>query len=71
LCFLAIGGSFRGVKVLLLALLPTLAFASKGEVSAPQQKMSVEPISQKRGAPQKAAPETEKRTLHLGFKKSS
>jgi hypothetical protein len=67
LYFSAIGGSFRGVKVLLLALLPAMSYASKGEVSAQEQKMSV---SQK-AAPQKAAPETDKRTLHLGFKKSS
>ena len=44
-----------------------MSYASKGEVSAPQQKMAV---SQK-GAPLKAAPATEKRSLHLDFKKSS
>jgi hypothetical protein len=47
-----------------------MSYASKGEVSAPQQKMSVSPM-QKGGAPLKAAPATEKRSLHLDFKKSS
>lgn len=48
-----------------------MSYASKGEVSAPQQKMSVSPSLQKGGAPMKAAPATEKRSLHLDFKKSS
>ncbi len=55
------------MKVLLLALLPTFAFASKGEVSAPPQKMS----ASLKGAPEKSAPATDKRQLRLDFKKSS
>ena len=47
-----------------------MSYASKGEVSAPQQKMTA-PLSEGKGAPMKVAPATEKRSLHLDFKKSS